>query len=176
MEQPQYYRFGEFVLDVSERTLLKDGEQTYLTPRTFDTLLALVNHHGELLEKERLVGLIWPGGVVSDNALTRCIKEVRTALGDEAGKPRFVETVPRVGYRFIAPVEALETMGEAARPPVMVRRWAVGCRVGCSNWSSEAGSIRATASASVIRPSSTMSQAIFSAALAVRFPLRVCSM
>lgn len=120
MEQHGYYLFGDFVLDVHERTLHRNGEQSYLTPRTFDTLLTLVSRQGELLEKERLIGLIWSGGVVSDNALTRCIKEVRTALGDLATQPRFVETVPRVGYRFIAPVEFRESLesssAEGGRP------------------------------------------------------------
>ena len=115
--QTGQFRFGDFLLDVRERTLLKGGEPGYLPPRTFDTLLALVSRPGQLVSKDDLIRVIWEGGVVSDNALTRCIKEVRQALGDDAKSPSFIETVPRMGYRFIAEVEIIDDSGQAAASP-----------------------------------------------------------
>jgi DNA-binding winged helix-turn-helix (wHTH) protein/tetratricopeptide (TPR) repeat protein len=100
------YRFAGVVLDVAERRLHTDGRDIYLPPKTFETLLYLVERPGHLVPKGELLDAIWPGVSVTENALTRCIKEVRAALGDEASAPRCIETVPRVGYRFIAPVEA----------------------------------------------------------------------
>ena len=107
-EQPRYYCFAEFVLDTQEHTLARDSQPQYLTPRTFDTLLALLQQEGVVIPKDDLIARIWKGGVVTDNALTRCIKEVRGVLRDDADNPRFIETVPRLGYRFIAPVELLD--------------------------------------------------------------------
>jgi TolB-like protein/DNA-binding winged helix-turn-helix (wHTH) protein/Tfp pilus assembly protein PilF len=106
-EQPRYYCFAEFVLDVQEHSLARNGQPQYLTPKTFATLLALLQQEGAVIPKDDLIARIWKGGVVTDNALTRCIKEVRAALEDDADNPRFVETVPRLGYRFLAPVERL---------------------------------------------------------------------
>lgn len=99
------YRFAGFVLDVGERTLHADGRDVYLPPKTFETLRFLVERPGHLVTKTELLDAIWPGVAVSENALTRCIKEVRAALDDDVHAPRCIETVPRVGYRFIAPVE-----------------------------------------------------------------------
>ncbi len=109
--QPRRYRFDGFELNVPERSLRRGDDATYLTPRTLDTLLAFLRRPGALIEKDALIEAIWPGGVVTDNALTRCIKEVRAVLGDDPAEPRYIETVPRVGYRFIAPVEAVPVEG-----------------------------------------------------------------
>ena len=99
------YRFAGFVLDVGERRLHVDGRDLYLPPRTFETLRFLVERPGHLVTKTELLDALWPGVAVTENALTRCISEVRAALDDDVHAPRCIETVPRVGYRFIAPVE-----------------------------------------------------------------------
>jgi DNA-binding winged helix-turn-helix (wHTH) protein/TolB-like protein/Flp pilus assembly protein TadD len=101
------YRFGPFTLDRVERRLARDGVEIYLQPKTFDTLLYLVERHGSLVKKEEMLDSLWADAFVSENALTRCIKEVREALADDAYQPRFIKTVPRVGYRFIADVEEI---------------------------------------------------------------------
>jgi DNA-binding winged helix-turn-helix (wHTH) protein/tetratricopeptide (TPR) repeat protein len=101
------YRFAGFVLDVGERRLHAGDREVYLPPKTFETLLHLVERPGHLVTKSELLDAIWPGVAVTENALTRCIKEVRAALDDDVHAPRCVETVPRVGYRFIAPVEVV---------------------------------------------------------------------
>ncbi|MEW6212917.1 MAG: winged helix-turn-helix domain-containing protein, partial [Acidobacteriota bacterium] len=103
----QIYRFGQFTLDCVERRLTRDEEEIYLQPKTFDTLLYLVERHGSLVKKEEMLRALWADAFVTENALTRCIKEVREALADDAYQPRFIKTVPRVGYRFIAEVEEI---------------------------------------------------------------------
>lgn len=99
------YRFDAFSLDPDERQLLRDGERVDLTARYFDALVLLVREHGRLVEKDRFFEEVWGDVVVSDSALTQAIKEIRKQLGDDASAPRYVETVPRYGYRFIGAVE-----------------------------------------------------------------------
>lgn len=99
------YQFSEFVLDVAERCLKKESQQIYLPPKTFATLLYLIERPGRLVKKEELLDDLWPDAEVTENALTRCIKEVREALQDDVHDPRYIKTVPRVGYKFIAEVE-----------------------------------------------------------------------
>jgi DNA-binding winged helix-turn-helix (wHTH) protein len=99
-------RFGQFTLDRSDRRLRRDGEPVELSARYFDALALLVGEAGTLVTKDRFMGEVWRGVPVTDEALTQCIKELRRALGDDAASPRFIETVPKHGYRFVAPVEA----------------------------------------------------------------------
>jgi DNA-binding winged helix-turn-helix (wHTH) protein/TolB-like protein/Tfp pilus assembly protein PilF len=105
------YRFGEFTLDVSEHRLLRENEEIYLQPKTFETLLYLIEHHGHLATKKELLDALWADTFVTENALSRCIKEVREALGDDAHQPRYVRTVPRLGYKFIADVKVASNFG-----------------------------------------------------------------
>lgn len=111
------YQFAGFILDVNERRLERDGQEIYLQPKTFDTLQYLVERHGSLVKKNEMMDTLWADSFVTDNALTRCIKEVREALADDAYEPRFIKTIPRVGFKFIADVDAiasLEPRGTAA--------------------------------------------------------------
>lgn len=103
------YRFDEFVLQTSQRRLLGPGGAAIeLTPRLFDALLFLVEHAGELLDKDHLLAELWPGLVVEENSLSQSISALRKALGDDAQRSRFIQTVPRRGFRFVAPVVALD--------------------------------------------------------------------
>jgi DNA-binding winged helix-turn-helix (wHTH) protein len=108
------YRFDDFILDVPNRLLRRGDARIDLNARYFDALVLLVREHGRLVEKDRFFAEVWGDVVVSDSALTQCIKDVRKQLGDDAAHPRYIETVPRYGYRFIGPVEALDP--EAAPP------------------------------------------------------------
>ena len=99
------YRFGKFTLHAGDHRLSSDGSEIYLRPKTYETLLYLVEHQGHLVTKNDLLQTLWSDVAVTDNALTRCIKEARAALGDEVGCPAFVRTIPRLGYEFIAEVE-----------------------------------------------------------------------
>lgn len=102
------YRFAEFELDAADRRLTRDGEPVELSSRYLDALVLLVGDAGKLVSKDRFMDEVWKGVPVTDEALTQCIRSLRRALGDEAGRPRFIETEPKHGYRFIAPVETVE--------------------------------------------------------------------
>lgn len=99
------YHFDEFLLDIENRQLLRNGEELDLNSRYFDALVLLVQRQGKLVEKDQFFSEVWDGVIVSDAALTQCIKDVRKQLEDKASNPKYIETVPGYGYRFIAPVE-----------------------------------------------------------------------
>ncbi len=117
-KNPLIYRFGDFLLDALNRKLWRGNEAVDLSGRYFDALVLLVREHGQLVEKDRLFSEVWEGVVVSDSALTQCIKDIRKQLGDDAANPRYIETVPRYGYRFIAPVEVESADTVASIGPV----------------------------------------------------------
>ncbi len=99
------YSFGPYAIDVTERQLLRAGECVALPPKVFDTLLVLVENRGRILEKGVLMNKIWPDSFVEESSLTQYIFQLRKALGDDASEHRFIETIPKRGYRFIAPVQ-----------------------------------------------------------------------
>lgn len=99
------YRFGGFHLDVRDRRLARDDKVIRLEPKSFDVLCCLLANAGHLVSKQDLVDEVWARAFVSDNSLTRCIHQVRAALEDDADRPRFIETIPGSGYRFIADVD-----------------------------------------------------------------------
>lgn len=101
------YRFGDFELDTSERILLSAGGPIQLAPRVFDTLQMLVKNHGHVVIKERMLAEVWEGSFVEENNLAQNISLLRKILGERSGQ-KFIETVPKFGYRFIAPVEVDE--------------------------------------------------------------------
>lgn len=98
------FEFEDFRLDLAEKTLTRGGAAVPVTPKAFDTLRALVESAGSLVEKDELMRRVWQGRFVEESNLTFNIKVLRKALGDDAARPRFIETVPRRGYRFIAAV------------------------------------------------------------------------
>src|SRR5262245_17340368 len=102
-ESGPIFEFGPYRLDSIERVLLRDGLQVPLAPKAFDLLLALVERHSHLVEKERLLQLVWPDSVVEESNLAYNVSILRKALGDGEGL-RLIETVPKRGYRFVAPV------------------------------------------------------------------------
>src|SRR5687767_2556350 len=102
------FRFEQFVLDAGNRRLSRGDVPVELNGRYFDALALLVRESGQLITKDRFLGEVWRGVPVTDEALTQCIKTLRRQLGDQAATPRFIETVPKHGYRFIAPVSVDE--------------------------------------------------------------------
>ena len=98
------YEFGPFRLDVKERRLLRGERGVPLTGKAFDTLCFLVGRHGSLVPKEELLNALWPETSVEENNIDRNISTLRKALGEKSASPRYIETVPRVGYRFVAGV------------------------------------------------------------------------
>jgi pimeloyl-ACP methyl ester carboxylesterase/DNA-binding winged helix-turn-helix (wHTH) protein len=113
------YEFGVFRLEIGERRLLSNGRPLQLRTKVFETLRVLVEHAGRLLTKDELMQSIWPDTVVEENNLNHNISVLRRALGEQATGQRYIETIPRVGYRFVSVVNrsgpALTT-GVAAPP------------------------------------------------------------
>jgi DNA-binding winged helix-turn-helix (wHTH) protein len=99
------FRFDRFCLDTGDRQLRSGGEAVDLNSRYFDALALLLSEQGRLVSKDRFMDEVWRGVPVTDEALTQCIRTLRRQLGDDAANPRFIETVPKHGYRFVAPVE-----------------------------------------------------------------------
>jgi DNA-binding winged helix-turn-helix (wHTH) protein/TolB-like protein/Tfp pilus assembly protein PilF len=98
------YQFGRFRLNTADRVLLRDSELVPLAPKAFDILLALVENPGRLVEKDDLMKRVWPTTFVEEGNLTQNISLLRKALGEHANGPQFIETIPRRGYRFVAPI------------------------------------------------------------------------
>jgi DNA-binding winged helix-turn-helix (wHTH) protein/TolB-like protein len=99
------YRFDDIVVDGENFRVRKNGQIVTLTPRAFDVLTVLLKNGGRTVEKQELFERVWKDAFVSDNALTKIIKELRHALEDSPVAPRYIETVPKRGYRFIAEIE-----------------------------------------------------------------------
>jgi DNA-binding winged helix-turn-helix (wHTH) protein len=97
--------FGHFQLDTAERRLLRDGQPVSLTPKALDTLLALVQHAGHAVSKDDLMRAVWPDGFVEETNLAFNISTLRKLLGDGQNGERYIETVPKLGYRFVMPVK-----------------------------------------------------------------------
>ena len=108
------FRFDRFVLDPNDRQLTCDDVPVELNTRYLDALALLVREQGKLVSKDRFLDEVWRGVPVTDEALTQCIRSLRRQLGDDAARPRFIETVVKHGYRFIAPVEVVSSIRAAA--------------------------------------------------------------
>ena len=102
------YRFGQFELDVDAVELSRQGRRLKLQPQPFKLLVLLVRRAGSLVGRDDIRGELWADGtfVDFDQSVNFAIRQIRDALGDSADRPLYVETVPRRGYRFIAPIEA----------------------------------------------------------------------
>jgi DNA-binding winged helix-turn-helix (wHTH) protein/TolB-like protein/Tfp pilus assembly protein PilF len=98
------YEFGPFVLDTDQHLLSRQGTAVSLTPKTYDTLLVLVENSGRMLTKEELMKALWPNSFVEESNLTQQVSMIRKALGESAGEDRYIVTVPGRGYRFAAEV------------------------------------------------------------------------
>ena len=104
-QEKGFYEFGPFRLDPLKRRLLRDGEPLPLTPKAFDTLLALVRQSGKTMEKDDLMKEVWPDAVVEENNLNQSISALRRSLGDSRQESQYIATIPGFGYRFVAEVK-----------------------------------------------------------------------
>jgi tetratricopeptide (TPR) repeat protein/DNA-binding winged helix-turn-helix (wHTH) protein/TolB-like protein len=102
---PQLYRFAEVVLDPSQNCLTIAGQDCYIRQKLLQLLIYLVEQRHRVVSKSDLTENVWEGAAITDDALVQSIKELRRLLDDDPRQPRFIKTVPKVGYRFIAPVE-----------------------------------------------------------------------
>jgi TolB-like protein/Tfp pilus assembly protein PilF len=111
------YEFGGFRLEAAERRLMLDGQPIPLKPKIFDLLLFMIERRGQLIVKEELMKEVWPDAIVEDNNLTVSMSILRKALGEGRFDKRFIETVPRLGYRFVAEVTTPSSMPAPAPEP-----------------------------------------------------------
>jgi DNA-binding winged helix-turn-helix (wHTH) protein/TolB-like protein/Tfp pilus assembly protein PilF len=112
------YEFGGFRLDPNRRRLLRDGEIVPLSSKAIETLIVLLQNPGEILDRETLMRAVWADTIVEDGNLSVAISQLRKAFGKESDPDEFIQTVPRVGYRFVA--EVREVMEEST--PFMVEK------------------------------------------------------
>jgi len=112
------YRFGEYSVLADERIVMRGHERVHMTPRVFHLLLILVENAGRLVSKETLLNEIWQDSFVEEGNLNSTVSRLRKILGETKDEKKYIETIPRVGYRFIADVE-LVPQAETVRPPVV---------------------------------------------------------
>jgi DNA-binding winged helix-turn-helix (wHTH) protein/TolB-like protein len=116
------YDFGPFRYDAGQRLLFREGELVPLMPKAIDTLHALVERRGTVVEKGELMKLVWPDTVVEEIGLARNISLLRKALGEEGEAAAYIETIPRRGYRFVAEVRESGAAAAGQAPPAVRRR------------------------------------------------------
>lgn len=109
---PRVFRIGEWLIEPSLNQISDGSNLLRLEPKVMEVLLCLARCSGEVAAKETLMQAVWPDRFVTDEVITTTIHELRKALGDEARNPRFIQTVPRKGYRLIAPVIPEEKLSE----------------------------------------------------------------
>lgn len=121
-EKVRYFEFGEFILDVRRRILLKNGEQIPLSGRIFDLLVMLVENEGQILSHDELLDKVWDGAFVEQSNLKKSISSLRQALGESPNESLFIKTIPRRGYSFVGAVRAVseEKTEETADQPVII--------------------------------------------------------
>src|SRR5215472_14709839 len=115
MAAKQIYEFGPFRLDPDERLLLRAGRPVSLTPKAFETLVALVEDSGHLVKKDDLMKRVWPGTFVEEVNLAQNVSAIRRAL--DTNREQYIETVPKVGYRLTVKARVLNQVGRTAEPP-----------------------------------------------------------
>ena len=105
LQGERFYAFGTFRLDSEKRVLVRDGTPVPMAPKVAETLLALVESAGRLVEKDELMQRVWPDAFVEEGNLNKNIFVLRKILGQWNGGREYIETVAKRGYRFVAPVE-----------------------------------------------------------------------
>jgi tetratricopeptide (TPR) repeat protein/DNA-binding winged helix-turn-helix (wHTH) protein len=116
-QSQRIYRLDGIEIDSGRMCLNRDGQERHLRQKTFQVLLYLLEQRHRLITKHELIDHVWQDTAVTDNALEQCLAEIRKVLGDDSRNPRFLKTVPRAGYRFIATVEEVE-FSDAVQGPV----------------------------------------------------------
>src|SRR5215510_16451764 len=137
------YEFGPFQLDVEERLLLRDGQPLQLRSKVFETLCMLVANNGHLLGKDELMQAIWPDSIVEENNLDHNISTLRRTLGESAGGRKYIETVPRQGYRFVATVRNVVREATSITEPTPMRGVGLPDEPGVPDWRTQLSLTRA---------------------------------
>src|ERR1700675_4016442 len=117
-------RFGEFKLDLRTRELRSNGHRSYLQEQPFQILALLLDRPGQLVTRHELMKKLWPSDTFVDfyHSINKAVNRLREALDDSVDQPRFIETVPRRGYRFIGPVAPSREPTETENPPLLETR------------------------------------------------------
>src|SRR5258708_9684736 len=110
------YRCDKFEVDDREFRFSEDGAPLQVEPKVLRLLVYLIENRSRLVRKQELLDKVWPDAMVTENALTRAIGLLRKALNEDSRVPRFVETVPTVGYRFIANVSVVSEEAPGLEP------------------------------------------------------------
>jgi Tol biopolymer transport system component/DNA-binding winged helix-turn-helix (wHTH) protein len=118
VREPEVIRFGDVTVDLARMSVSRAGQPVSLEPKTFDVLRHLIEHRDRLVTKEELLDAAWKDTFVTPNVLTRAIAQMRKALGDDAFEARYIETVAKRGYRFIAPVTITSRAEDSSAPIV----------------------------------------------------------
>jgi Tol biopolymer transport system component/DNA-binding winged helix-turn-helix (wHTH) protein len=116
VEKKPPLNIGEFVLDRQRYGLYRNGDRVHLTSKPLETLIFLVENRGRTIDKQTLLDVVWKDTFVTDDNLVQAVREIRRALGDDKENPRFVQTVPRHGYRFICDVTVGSPDAEQVEP------------------------------------------------------------
>ena len=116
----QVYRCGDVEIDPSLGCLKRGGTEQHLRQQSFHVLLYMIERRQRLISKEELIENFWQDAAVTDNAVVQCIKEIRKVLGDDTHEPRFIRTIHKIGYRFIASVVEEPLAAEARQPVVEI--------------------------------------------------------
>src|SRR5438552_9364431 len=101
----QIYRFANVEVDTAQGCIRRGGEERHLRQQTLQVLVYLLEQRERLVTKEELLRNMWNGTAVTDDALVQCVMDIRRVLGDDSRRPRFIKTVPKIGYRFIGELE-----------------------------------------------------------------------
>src|SRR5690349_10926876 len=120
MEAGSVYEFGPYRVDSSARSLTRQGAQVAITPKAFDTLLYLVSNAGRTMSREQLIAAVWPDTFVEDGNLNFNISQIRKILGDHAPGVPYIQTLPKLGYRFTAEVSQVSGERVGATTPRLV--------------------------------------------------------
>jgi DNA-binding winged helix-turn-helix (wHTH) protein len=132
--------FDRFTVDLRRRALYRDGQRVHLTTKPLETLIVLLQRPGQTVDKLEILDTVWKDIAVTEDVLVQAVGEIRRALGERAGEDRFVQTVPRQGYRFVMPVVAIAAPDGPRTATIAQRAWlapallAVASIVAISAW------------------------------------------
>ena len=101
------FSIGDALVSISARTVCRNGKSLRLRPKNFELLFFLIQGRGRIATKDEILRQVWPGVAVTENSLVKCVSELRKALGDDLRKPRFLKSVPKVGYELVGVIEKL---------------------------------------------------------------------
>ncbi len=116
------FEFGSFRVDPAERLLTHSGKPVALTPKAFETLVVLLENAGHALDKDELLKKLWPDTFVEEATLAKQISTLRKALGDGDNGSRYIATIPKFGYRFVADVRRAQSPAQAVAPEIQASR------------------------------------------------------